>query len=475
MSMNRRTTLALMGGAASAALALKAPRPASAATPSDTLILVNEMGPNSLETMLPAANDQARMVAWSVYDRLVTHGTKTLPNGALGYDATKFEPELAESWEVVDDGKTMVFKIRKDATFHDGSPVTAEDVRWSFERAIAAGGFPAVQMAAGSLTDAKQFTAVDDHTFKITFDKANKLSLPDLAVPVPCVVNKKLALQHATSADPYAIEWTQRNDAGGGAFKVQSWKPGDQLILDPLRRVEVGAPPPAQEGRVPPDRLAGHPPRAAREGRRRHLGRPAAQGLRRTGRGREAQGDRHAGPGRPAVPRHEREDRTLRQSQGPAGGRLGHPLQGDHGRGALQPRHRHVRRRPRHHHLPADVAHPSPFSTDLDKAKALLAEAGLQNGFETTLSFDLSQATTREPIALLVQESLGKLGIKVTDREGARRQLVRQHGVQEDAVRDPEFYAVAGLSRVPLLLDLPRRQQLGVQHLQLRQPEAGRS
>ena len=109
MSMNRRTTLALMGGAGSAALALKAPRPASAATPSDTLILVNEMGPNSLETMLPAANDQARMVAWSVYDRLVTHGTKTLPNGALGYDATKFEPELAESWDVVDDGKTMVF------------------------------------------------------------------------------------------------------------------------------------------------------------------------------------------------------------------------------------------------------------------------------------------------------------------------------------------------------------------------------
>ena len=51
---------------------------------------------------------------------------------------------------------------------------------------------------------------------------------------------------------------------------------------------------------------------------------------------------------------------------------------------------------------------PSPFSTDLDKAKALLAEAGLKDGFETTLSFDLAQATTREPIALLVQESLGK-------------------------------------------------------------------
>src|SRR3954466_3103341 len=96
---------------------------------------------------------------------------------------------------------------------------------------MATGGFPGGHRAANTLTEAKQFTAVDDHTFKITFDKANKLSLPDLAVPVPCIVNKKLALLHATPADPYAIEWTQRNDAGGGAFKVQSWKPGDQLIL----------------------------------------------------------------------------------------------------------------------------------------------------------------------------------------------------------------------------------------------------
>ncbi|MCP1740184.1 ABC-type transport system substrate-binding protein [Bradyrhizobium japonicum] len=57
-------------------------------------------------------------------------------------------PELAESWEASEDGKTYIFHLRKDATFHDGSPVTAKDVKWSFDRAIAAGGFPAVQMAA---------------------------------------------------------------------------------------------------------------------------------------------------------------------------------------------------------------------------------------------------------------------------------------------------------------------------------------
>src|SRR4051794_3363429 len=414
MSINRRTTLALMGGAASAALVLKAPHSAGAATPSDTLILVNEMGPNSLETMLPAANDQARMVAWNVYDRLVTHGTKTLPNGALGYDATRFEPELAESWEVVDDGKTMVFRIRKDATFRDGSPVTAEDVRWSFERAIAAGGFPAVQMAAGSLTDPKQFTAVDDHTFKITFDKANKLSLPDLAVPVPCVVNKKLALQHATSADPYAIEWTQRNDAGGGAFKVQSWKPGDQLILARFDEWKSGPLP--QPKKVVFRQIAS-------PGTRRALlekgdvdisvGLPskdyaelAAAGKLKVV-GTSVQGDllfldmnvKIAPFDNPkvrqavawAIPYKEIMDGAL------------------YNRGIGM-----FGADPSTSTFPPTWPTPSPFSTDLDKAKALLAEAGLKDGFETTLSFDLSQATTREPIALLVQESLGKLGIKVT-------------------------------------------------------------
>ena len=107
------------------------------------------MGPNGLDTMVPTANDHSRMVNWQAYDRLVSHGEKKLADGTISYDAKVMTPELAESWEVTDDGKTYVFHLRKDATFHDGTPVTAKDVKWSFDRAIAAGGFPAVQMARG--------------------------------------------------------------------------------------------------------------------------------------------------------------------------------------------------------------------------------------------------------------------------------------------------------------------------------------
>jgi peptide/nickel transport system substrate-binding protein len=57
---------------------------------------------------------------------------------------------------------------------------------------------------------------------------------------------------------------------------------------------------------------------------------------------------------------------------------------------------------------------PSPYDTDLAKAKSLLAEAGLPNGFETTFSYDAGAAGTVEPMSVLVQESLGKIGVKVT-------------------------------------------------------------
>ena len=63
---------------------------------------------------------------------------------------------------------------------------------------------------------------------------------------------------------------------------------------------------------------------------------------------------------------------------------------------------------------PATAAWPQPipYKTDIAKAKALLAEAGMANGFETTLSFDQGFATVNEPTAVLIQESLQSIGIK---------------------------------------------------------------
>ena len=65
---------------------------------------------------------------------------------------------------------------------------------------------------------------------------------------------------------------------------------------------------------------------------------------------------------------------------------------------------------------PDTIAWPQPFpyTTDLDKAKALLEEAGYKDGFEVPLSISLSQTDWMEPTALLIQENLAKIGIKAT-------------------------------------------------------------
>ncbi len=387
--------------------------PAPAATPRDVLIEVAEHGPNSLDPMTPAANETSQLVAWQIYDRLVTHGLKTTPDGKTVYDATKIEPELAESWEVSADGKTMVFHLRKDAVFHDGSPVTAADVKWSFDRAIAAGGFPAIQMAAGSLTDPKQFEAVDPYTFKITLDAANKLTMPDLTVPVPDVMNSKLALSHATPDDKWALSWTREHDAGGGPFKIASWKPGDQIVFERFDAWKSGAMP------------------AMKRVVYREIGSPG------TRRALLEKGDVDVSIGLPPKDYAELaaagkvnvigtlmqnemfyvdmstttkpfDNKLVRQAvayampynaiMAQALYERGQPMFGADPKAAYAPKW--------------PVA--SPYQTDLDKAKALLKEAGYPDGFKTEMFIDMSQSTIQEPMALLIQEQLKKIGIEMT-------------------------------------------------------------
>lgn len=198
----------------------------------ETLIVANETGPNMLDIHGVGANRPSYGVAWVVYDRLMTYGKKKLADGSMSYDYTKLEPELAESWEVAKDGMSVTFKLRKNAKFHDGTPVTATDVKWSYDRALAMGGFPTFQMKAGSLEKPEQFEAIDDHTFKVTFLRKDKMTMPDMAVPVASIYNSTLAKKNATAQDPWAATWLKNNAAGGGAYKVASYKPGQEIVYE---------------------------------------------------------------------------------------------------------------------------------------------------------------------------------------------------------------------------------------------------
>ncbi|MCW5604965.1 MAG: ABC transporter substrate-binding protein, partial [Burkholderiales bacterium] len=228
--MNRREFVKSAGTLAAGASLLPFLKTQAWAAASDTLVVLVGTTINSLDIHRPGTNRPSYQVAVNVYDRLVTFGIKKLADGSLAYDYDKVEPELAESWTLSPDRKSITFKIKGNAAFWDGTPVTAEDVKWSFDRALALGGFPKVQMGAGGFVDPSQFVVVDAKTIRIDLKRASKLALPNLGVPVAVVINSKVAKSKATASDPWATEFLHRTPAGSGAFRVERWDAGQQLI-----------------------------------------------------------------------------------------------------------------------------------------------------------------------------------------------------------------------------------------------------
>src|ERR1700682_6397530 len=202
--------------------------PAKAQSRAETLLIISESGPNNIDIHGVGTNVPGYEVSWNCYDRLISHEMKTLPNGTQYYDKDKFKMELADDMKLGDMSAT--FKLKKNATFQDGTPVTAKDVKWSLDRAVTVGGFPTFQMGAGSLTKPEQFVVVDDHTVRVDFLRKDRLTIPDLAVIVPCVVNSELVKKHATEKDPWGLDYTKLNTAGGGAYRVVSWTAGTEVI-----------------------------------------------------------------------------------------------------------------------------------------------------------------------------------------------------------------------------------------------------
>ena len=169
-------------------------------------------------------------VSWNCYDRLISHEMKTGPNGQPYYDKDKFKPELADDMNIGD--MSVTFKLKKNATFQDGTPVKAKDVKWSLDRAVTVGGFPTFQMRAGSLTKPEQFVVVDDTTVRVDFMKKDRLTIPDLAVVVPAIYNSELVKKNATEKDPWGMEYTKLNTAGSGAYRVVNWTAGTEVVME---------------------------------------------------------------------------------------------------------------------------------------------------------------------------------------------------------------------------------------------------
>ncbi len=239
--MRQKAMYGLIVLAVAALLGLGAAGEAASLDRSEVLIVGAENDITTIDIHF-GANRPAYGASWNLHARLLTFGTKKLSNGTLSYNYEDIQPELAESFTVSPDKHEITLVLRKGLKFHNGDPITVEDVKWTFDRAVSLGGFPTVQMAAGSMTKPEQFEIVDASTFKVRFPHVNRLSLPDLAVPVPAIYNSKLAKKHATAQDPWAKEWLKTNDAGAGPFMLEKWTPGEEIVYRAFEGYVGGAP-----------------------------------------------------------------------------------------------------------------------------------------------------------------------------------------------------------------------------------------
>jgi peptide/nickel transport system substrate-binding protein len=410
--MKRREFLKSVS-ALTASTAITAPAvfsPAKAQPRAETLLIVSESGPNNLDIHGVGTNVSGYEVSWNCYDRLISHEMKTV-NGKPYYDKDKFKMELADDMKI--DDMSVTFKLKKKATFQDGTPVTAKDVKWSLDRAVSVGGFPTFQMGAGSLTKKEQFVVVDDNTFRVDFARKDRLTVPDLAVIVPCIINSELVKKNATEKDPWGLEYTKQNTAGSGAYKVASWVAGTEVVLErndawaggPLPKVKkiIWRMVPSSGNRRAllergdADISYDLPNKDFVElkdaGKLNIISTPYNNGIQYIGMNVKSppfDNPKVRQAVAYAIPYQKIMDAVL---FGLAKPMFGAPA------GA-----------------PTQVAWPQPhkFNTDIAKAKALMAEAGVPNGFETTISFDLGFAGVNEPLCVLVQESLAQIGIKCT-------------------------------------------------------------
>ncbi len=226
MKFARSFTLATMAAVVALPLAMTAPAPA--ATPDDILVIANRI--DDIVTMDPAEIFEFAGGDYSqnVYDRLVVFDPMDLSKG--------FQPGLAESWSVSDDGKTYTFKMRPGIKFHSGNPVTAHDAAFSLQRAVIMQKTPSFILTQFGFTpeNAEQtIKASDDMTLMVTTDKkyAQSFVLNCLTATIGSIVDMKEVLAHDKDGDKGA-EWLKTNSAGSGGYQLVSWKPNESYTLN---------------------------------------------------------------------------------------------------------------------------------------------------------------------------------------------------------------------------------------------------
>lgn len=174
-------------------------------------IIVGSIGEPSVLLPLLASDSPSHDVAGLVFSGLVKYDTDLTLIG-----------DLAQSWDISEDGLVITFYLRDDVTWHDGTPFTAHDVMFGYETIID----PGVPTAySGDFLQVDQAEVVDEFTFRVTYSRPFAPALGSWgALPV--------LPRHLLEGKEIARSPLGRNPVGVGPFRFLRWLPGEKLILE---------------------------------------------------------------------------------------------------------------------------------------------------------------------------------------------------------------------------------------------------
>ena len=208
-----------------------------AETPPNMLVIANRI--DDITTLDPAESFEfaGSDVSRNVYGKLVNFDPMDLDAG--------YQPDLAESWTVSEDGRTITFTMREGVTFHSGNPVRAEDAEFSLRRAVILNKTPAFILTQFGFTpeNVEETIVADGNTLTITTDKryATSFVLNCLTATIGGIVDKELVMANEVDGD-LGNEWLRTNSAGSGAYQLTSWKPNESVTLTSNPDFYLGAP-----------------------------------------------------------------------------------------------------------------------------------------------------------------------------------------------------------------------------------------
>lgn len=199
---------------------------AFAATPADVLVVAQNIDDIVAIDPAQAYEFSSGEFVTNVYDRLVQYDAE---------DTETLAPGLATEWTFDDAAKTISFTLRSDAKFHSGNPVRPEDVLFSFRRVVALDKAPAfiLTQLGWNADNIAEMVTIGDGTVTIKYagDFSPNFVLNVLASRPASVVDEMTVMANETDGD-LGNAWLNSNSAGSGPFKLRVYRPAEILTLD---------------------------------------------------------------------------------------------------------------------------------------------------------------------------------------------------------------------------------------------------